>query len=158
MIDYSVVLFVCSGNFYRSRFAEALFNHHAENRGMRWRAESKGFRPHLGEGDLSPHARSALGLRGIPLHRTRPSPSRLEEGDFLRAARTIMFKEDEHRPELEDQFPFWIDQVSFWDIHDVDVEPPSLTLPKLERYVLWYQDSLAKRYRLGARKPRTARV
>lgn len=158
MIDHSVVLFVCSGNYYRSRFAEALFNHQAEMRGLRWRAESKGFRPHLGEGDLSPHARSALSLRGIPLHRTRPSPSKLEERDFIGADRTIMLKEDEHRPKLEAHFPFWIDQVSYWDIHDIDVEPPSVALPKLEQRVLWFLDSLANRYGLGSRESEAAGV
>ena len=36
------VLFLCSANYYRSRFAEHFFNWHAENSGLRWKAISKG--------------------------------------------------------------------------------------------------------------------
>jgi hypothetical protein len=36
------VLFLCTGNYYRSRFAEELFNHHAEHAGLAWIAESRG--------------------------------------------------------------------------------------------------------------------
>jgi protein-tyrosine phosphatase len=36
------VLFLCSGNYYRSRFAEDLFNHAAKSAGLNWRASSRG--------------------------------------------------------------------------------------------------------------------
>lgn len=39
------VLFLCTGNYYRSRFAEYLFNHLAEQQTLEWRAESLGFAP-----------------------------------------------------------------------------------------------------------------
>ena len=35
-------LFVCSGNYYRSRLAELLFNHYAKRDEMTWRADSRG--------------------------------------------------------------------------------------------------------------------
>ena len=35
------VLFLCTGNYYRSRFAEELFNHHAERAGDDWIAQSR---------------------------------------------------------------------------------------------------------------------
>jgi len=38
------VLFLCTGNYYRSRHAEAVFNHHAERLGLGWRAVSRGSR------------------------------------------------------------------------------------------------------------------
>ena len=41
------VLFVCTGNYYRSRFAEAVFNHLAAARGLPWRAVSRGLAVHL---------------------------------------------------------------------------------------------------------------
>ena len=36
------VLFLCSGNYYRSRFAEIFFNWLAPQQGLNWRAESRG--------------------------------------------------------------------------------------------------------------------
>jgi hypothetical protein len=38
------VLFVCTGNHYRSRFAEALFNQKARQAQLDWRALSRGLR------------------------------------------------------------------------------------------------------------------
>ena len=38
----STVLFLCSANYYRSRFAEHFFNWLAEINGMPWRADSRG--------------------------------------------------------------------------------------------------------------------
>ena len=35
------VLFLCTGNYYRSRFAEELFNHRAARDGLSWVAQSR---------------------------------------------------------------------------------------------------------------------
>jgi protein-tyrosine-phosphatase len=32
------LLFLCTGNYYRSRYAEELFNHHAARGGLLWQA------------------------------------------------------------------------------------------------------------------------
>ena len=37
-----IVLFLCTGNYYRSRFAEAVFNSVAARMGLSWRASSRG--------------------------------------------------------------------------------------------------------------------
>jgi hypothetical protein len=37
-----IMLFLCTGNYYRSRFAELLFNHLAKQRGLDWQATSRG--------------------------------------------------------------------------------------------------------------------
>jgi protein-tyrosine phosphatase len=37
-----LVLFLCTGNYYRSRYAEELFNHLARAEGIGWRAFSRG--------------------------------------------------------------------------------------------------------------------
>ena len=36
------VLFLCTGNYYRSRFAEVLFNSLAGKMGLPWKASSRG--------------------------------------------------------------------------------------------------------------------
>jgi protein-tyrosine phosphatase len=36
------ILFLCTGNFYRSRFAEELFNHLARQKRLDWVADSRG--------------------------------------------------------------------------------------------------------------------
>jgi protein-tyrosine phosphatase len=38
----STVLFLCTGNYYHSRFAEILFNSVASRMGLPWRASSRG--------------------------------------------------------------------------------------------------------------------
>lgn len=136
MPNADVLLFVCSGNFYRSRFAEAVFNHGALLRGLTWRAESRGFSPHLATDDLSPWARDALELRNIPLALTRRKPGRLSATDLERARRIVCVNEAEHRPALRRSHPEWEHRVDYWHIHDIDVEPPGTALPTLEQNVL----------------------
>jgi protein-tyrosine phosphatase len=132
------ILFVCSGNFYRSRFAEAVFNHHAAARGVPARAFSRGLATYLvaGEGPISPHTRRALADRAIALHHTGPAPEALSRADLARAHRTIALKEAEHRPLMREQFPDWEDRIEYWSIHDIDVSTPATALPGLEHHVL----------------------
>jgi protein-tyrosine phosphatase len=136
MQKIDTVLFVCSGNFYRSRFAEALFNHLALGRGLPWRAASRGFQPHLATEALSHHTRDALELRNIPLSLTRRKPAKLEPRDLHSASAVICLKEAEHRPRMAISFPEWVDRVRYWHIHDIDVEPPGTSLIALEQNVL----------------------
>ncbi len=130
------VLFICTGNYYRSRFAEALFNHHAIEAELPWRAFSRGVAVHLAPSDLSPHTREALEARGIDPRLTAPTRLRLEEEDLRRAARRIAIKEEEHRAYVRKHFPSWEDSVEYWHIHDIDVDPPEEALPQLEQAVL----------------------
>jgi protein-tyrosine phosphatase len=64
------VLFLCSGNYYRSRFAEHLFHWLAEKSDLPWRADSRGLR--AGKyGNIGPISRFAVEgrkLRGIPIN------------------------------------------------------------------------------------------
>ncbi len=133
-----LLLFVCSGNFYRSRFAEAVFNFHAARLDTPCRAFSRGLATHLvaGAGDLSPHTRDALTSRGIPLHQTGRSPISLTRDDLTRAHRVIALKEEEHRPLMRTQFPDWEHRVDYWTIHDIDAATPADALPGLQRRVL----------------------
>src|SRR5207237_6225035 len=62
----STVLFLCTGNYYRSRFAEHYFNALAAAAGLAWRAVSRGLR--LNPNNPGPISRQTvrwLGERGI---------------------------------------------------------------------------------------------
>ncbi|NPV08323.1 MAG: low molecular weight phosphatase family protein [Anaerolineae bacterium] len=129
------ILFICTGNFYRSRFAEAVFNHRARALGLPQRAFSRGLATHTIDGDLSPWARQALEERGIPLDCTGPTRIPLTQHDLMRAQRIIALKEDEHRPLMERHFPLWADRIQYWHVHDLDVSEADEALPQIERLV-----------------------
>ena len=60
------VLFLCTGNFYRSRCAEILFNRAATAQRLPWRADSRGLQLHPeNSGPISPHVVRFLELQGI---------------------------------------------------------------------------------------------
>ena len=53
------VLFLCTGNFYRSRFAEILFNSVAGKMGLAWQASSRGLALERGVNNVGSMAESA---------------------------------------------------------------------------------------------------
>src|SRR2546423_13173318 len=54
------VLFLCTGNYYRSRFAEVLFNSVADKMGLAWQASSRGLALERGVNNVGPMAVSAI--------------------------------------------------------------------------------------------------
>lgn len=126
------ILFICTGNYYRSRFAEAVFNHAAEREGLPWRAFSRGLAIHLAEGDLSWHTESALGERGIDLAHTGPTRVSLAEADLARAHHIVALKRDEHHAMMLAQFPLWADRITYWAVHDLDASEPGPALAEIE--------------------------
>ena len=137
------LLFICSGNYYRSRFAEAVFNHAAAKHGLPWRAFSRGLATWLVEGDLSPWTEAALQQRGIDRTLTGPTRVPLAEADLQRAAMAVALKEAEHRPLMQQKFPAWENRIVYWAIHDLDCATPDESLPLLEARVLALAGSLA---------------
>jgi protein-tyrosine phosphatase len=132
------ILFLCSGNYYRSRFAEVLFNHLATAAGLPYRADSAGLwrdcHTH-NVGPMSPHTIAGLSERGIPLPSVLRAPRDVQKSDFVGAALAIAVKETEHRPLMETRFPDFCDKVEFWHVDDVGDAPPSVALPLIERNV-----------------------
>jgi protein-tyrosine-phosphatase len=62
------VLFLCTGNYYRIRFAEILLNSVAGRMGLPWRTSSRGLSPGRGVntvGSMAVSAIKALETRGI---------------------------------------------------------------------------------------------
>jgi protein-tyrosine phosphatase len=130
------VLFLCSGNYYRSRFAETFFNWLAPQRELDWRAESRGFRLSPGNvGPISLHAVDGLQARGIAVPEPRRFPLAVDERDFDSFDLVIAVKEAEHRPKMLERFPHWADRIEYWHIHDLDFAEPDVALTELEEKV-----------------------
>jgi protein-tyrosine phosphatase len=117
------VLFLCTGNYYRSRFAEILFNAVAARHGLAWRAESRGLAIEFGALNVGPMSQAALRrlqVLGIPTEAHLRLPLPVTEADLRAADLIVALKEAEHRPLLGARFPGWAERVCFWHIHDLD--------------------------------------
>ncbi len=130
------LLFVCTGNFYRSRFAEAVFNHQAEERGLPWKAFSRGLAIHyVPEGDLSEHTAAALEARGVHLRHTGPIRVQISSEDLESADLVIALDDAEHRPMMRELFPDWETKITFWEVRDMPHSWPHQALPDIEERV-----------------------
>ena len=131
------VLFICSGNYYRSRFAEALFNHHAIARELPWRAFSRGLAIYLvdGCGPLSAHTAAELNRLGIPRRHTGVEPVQLDESDLAESERVIALKRAEHHPMMGHLFPDWQERIEYWHVHDLDAALPEDALAQIHGQV-----------------------
>ena len=126
METHSVLLFLCTGNYYRSRFVELLFNHQATQAHLPWQAESRGIALEFGvnnRGPISSAAVKVLQQHGIVLPEPIRLPQQVQDEDFHRAHRIIALEEAEHRPLLVERFPRWLEQVEFWQVPDVPRAP-----------------------------------
>ena len=139
----NTVLFLCTGNYYRSRFAEFYFRHLVDQRGLNWRAESRGLQITPGNvGPLSVFTQQECERRGICTEPLR-MPLPVQESDFGSASITIAVKELEHRPLMQLKFPEWEDRIEYWQVHDLDCAMPDEALPMLARHVEELVDRLA---------------
>lgn len=128
------ILFVCTDNIFRSRFAEAVFNHHAQTRELGWCAFSRGLNPDVTDFDgLSQHSQTAMESRGIELHHTASNKAPLTEEDLEMAHIIIAMSEDEHQPMVARNFPKWLDQFNFWQIEDQELCDPAEALALIEK-------------------------
>lgn len=132
------ILFLCTGNYYRSRFAEELFNALAAQQALDWVAESRALAVELGVfnfGPISRHTQEALAERGIEMPQPIRAPQQVCEEDLAAAQRVIALKEAEHRPYLTQRYPSWPDRVEYWHIHDLDQSSPAEALAEIEEKV-----------------------
>jgi protein-tyrosine phosphatase len=82
------VPFLCTGKYYRSRFAEVLFNSVAGKMGLPWRASSRGLALERGVNNVGPMAASAV------------------------KALVVALEHAEHLPLLQERFPVWAEMLT----------------------------------------------
>ncbi len=134
--QFKTVAFLCTGNYYRSRFSEYLFNALARKCGLQWRATSRGLKTWTadGEGPLSEFAAYRLIAMGVPFDGER-FPVQLSEADFENADLVVALKKAEHHPMMLDQFPEWAERIQYWHVDDLDCATADVALPLCESYV-----------------------
>jgi protein-tyrosine phosphatase len=130
------VLFLCTGNYYRSRLAEFYFNHQTKAKNFPWQATSRGLRISPGNvGPLSAHTRAWLEQQGIDPAQPHRMPIPVLESDFWSADHIVAVKEAEHREMMQQFFPHWANRVEYWHIHDLDAATPDQAIPELVQHV-----------------------
>lgn len=140
----ATVLFLCTGNYYRSRFAEQFFNEQARQRQLAWQATSRGLQPSLENlGFMSRHALDRLNSLGMTPREPLRLPMDLQSSDLLTAELTVAMNEVEHRPLMTARFPEWTERVRYWKIYDLDVADADSGLAAIESAVLGLLDELS---------------
>ena len=120
--NHHSVLFLCTGNYYRSRFAEVLFNSAAGKMGLPWKAASKGLALERGVnkvGSMAVSAVNALEAMGVcATDAVTRFPMQATADDFALADWIVALKQAEHLPLMQERFPAWVEKVEFWHVDD----------------------------------------
>jgi protein-tyrosine phosphatase len=134
----NVILFLCTGNYYRSRFAEEKFNFIAPIECPGWTAVSRGIAVDLGINNVGPIARSTaqtLQKQGIIFNPALARmPLQVEIADLESAGHIVALKEAEHFPLMHERFPSWLGRsdpchIEYWHVDDIDRMTPEQGLP-----------------------------
>ena len=126
------ILFLCTGNYYRSRFAEELVNHFAPTLNLSVCAYSLGLARNItalrNSGPMSPHTKKRLAEMGIAPLRDTEFPKEFVADDFVKYDRVIALSVDEHQPMVNEYFPELTDKIEFWGVEDVHLWRPKKAL------------------------------
>lgn len=159
------ILFLCTGNYYRSRYAEELFNFRAAAEGVAWRAFSRGLAEQGSPDNVGPMSRytlAALRARMIDPEGAARFPAPCCLADFEEASLVIALKEIEHRPMVEQRFPHLANRIEYWHVDDIDFAPPEVALARIddevEQLILRLQLQAAKRGPADGRSSRSAAI
>jgi|LakMenEpi03Aug12_release.lakeMendotaPanAssembly.Ray.scaffolds.fasta_scaffold926919_2 protein-tyrosine phosphatase len=139
------VLFLCTGNYYRSRFAELLFNDQAGQRGLAWVADSRALALELGVNNVGPISRytvEGLQARGVTFAATHRFPQQVSEADLQEAALVIALDRTEHQRYVEERLPAWREQILYWEVADLHLLTADDALARIEAQVATLLDHL----------------
>jgi protein-tyrosine phosphatase len=130
------VLFICTGNYYRSRFAETLFNALAMQKNLDWCADSRGLK--LGRsnvGPVYPGVLDQLMKLGFPAEARPRAPIQLGINDLEAADLIVVLNESEHRVLMLQRFEQWTDQVVYWNVPDLNLMKTEDAFSRIEEHV-----------------------
>ncbi len=142
------VLFLCTGNYFRSRFSQALFQQLIEinpaTGGLQ--VDSAGLKvdPSSGNvGPMAPEAISALQDRGVTVDpASLAEPKQVTEADLDAADEVVAVDEAAHPPMVQQQFPAWENRIRFWTVKDLGEEDGFDPIAQLEHRVQQLFDEL----------------
>ena len=116
------ILFLCTGNYYRSRFAEVLFVSVVKRMGLPWDASSRALALERGinnVGSMATAAIKALELMGIrDAEQCGRLPAQVTMSELEQADVIVALKHSEHLPLLQERFPAFAEKVEFWHVDD----------------------------------------
>lgn len=130
------ILFLCTGNYYRSRFAEHVFN--ARMNGTNWWAHSRGLDLEKGKHNVGPMSATALAYLqqlGVRLRPPLRYPIEARREDFAAADRVIATDRTEHEPYITESFSEFSPLTTYWHVKDVVPGPEYDPLDEIYRQV-----------------------
>jgi protein-tyrosine phosphatase len=142
------ILFLCTGNYYRSRFAEEFFNHRAAAADLAWRASSRALAIERGVnnvGAFSPLALAALAAHGIEARGRERMPAACAPADFETADLIVALSESEHRSLMRERYARWEAETAYWQVEDVGLATPEAALGLIAREIDGLITSLKER-------------
>lgn len=132
------VLFLCTGNYYRSRFAEELFNFKASKVNLPYLSDSAALAIETGTANVGPiswYAVDALQSRGIKLGEAVRYPKAVSIVDLESAFIIVAMDKSEHHPMIAERLPDWLERITYWNVADIEFVEPDEALGKIERLV-----------------------
>jgi len=129
------VLFLCTGNYYRSRLAEEFLRARARVKGIDLSTDSAalGIVPNpINVGPMRREAIDYLEQNGIHSASVMRFPRKCTAGDLDSSEIVIGLNKPEHQWMVEEQFPGLAVQVRYWNVPDME-EDPGLIGPGLIR-------------------------
>ena len=142
------VLFLCTGNYYRSRFAEMLFNHEADKLGLDWVADSRALALEFGAGNVGPissYTLARLQQIGVNMEGVLRFPKQVEEADLQAADLIIALDRSEHEPMVAQRLPAWRDRIQYREVADLYLRSADEALGQIATQVAALIDECAKK-------------
>lgn len=133
------VLFLCTGNYYRSRLAEELLRGYSAVIRLDLVCDSAGLGPipnPINIGPMRLEAVEYLLVRGMNPDSVARFPRKCHESDILLSDIVIGMNEPEHRRMVEGQFLGRVhERVRYWRVPDMDEDPDGMGPGLMEQNV-----------------------